>query len=136
MVVATIILCAMGAIGGCAWNSWLRDLAPEDRMGRIFARRTFYATVTTLVAGIAAAIALEATPEDGGARDWSFAALYGAGCIAGLISAWILARLPEPRLPAPPANAPRLTTRLRPPSPDPHFGLGNAAVTERWCQHV
>ena len=39
MIVATIILCAMGAIGGCAWNSWIRDLAPEDRMGRILARR-------------------------------------------------------------------------------------------------
>src|SRR3546814_11917640 len=77
--------------------------------------------LTTLVAGIAAAIALEATPEDGGARDWSFAALYGAGCIAGLISAWIVARLPEPRLPAPPAKAIGLIERLRSPFRDRNF---------------
>lgn len=121
MIVATIILCAMGAIGGCAWNSWIRDLAPEDRMGRIFARRTVYATVTTLVAGIAAAVALEATPEGGGARDWSFAALYAVGCIAGLISAWIVARLPEPQLPAPPAKAIGLIERLRSPFRDQNF---------------
>jgi MFS family permease len=121
MVVATIILCAMGAIGGCAWNSWIRDLAPEDRMGRIFARRTAYATVTTLIAGVAAAIALEATPAGGGARDWSFAALYAVGCIAGLISAWIVARLPEPQLPAPPAKAIGLIERLRSPFRDRNF---------------
>src|SRR3546814_13663426 len=138
MVVATIILCAMGAIGGCAWNSWLRDLAPEDRMGRIFARRTFYATVTTLVAGIAAAIALEATPEDGGARDWSFAALYGAGCIAGLISAWIVARLPEPRPPAPPAQAIGPLERFRSPCRAPNFArpMGKEARRERVWQSV
>src|SRR3546814_15163006 len=107
----------MGAIGGCAWNSWLRDLAPEDRMGRIFARRTFYATVTTLVAGIAAAHALEATPEDGGARDWRSAALYGAGSIAGLTSAWNGSRPTHTRLPAPPPHPTTHHHPLRSPLP-------------------
>lgn len=121
MVIATFVLCAMGAVGGCAWNSWLRDLAPEDRMGRIFARRTFFATVTTLVAGVGAAVALEATPADGPARDWSFALLYGAGCVAGLASAWIVARIPEPRLPPRPERSPQLIEQLRRPFRDRNF---------------
>lgn len=121
LVIATTILCAMGAVGGCAWNSWIRDLAPEDRMGRIFARRTAFATITTLIAGIAAAIVLETTPENGAARDWSFAALYAVGCVAGLISAWIVARIPEPRLPMRSDKATGLIEQLRSPFRDRNF---------------
>lgn len=121
LVIATLVLCAMGAIGGCAWNSWIRDLAPEDRMGRIFARRTFYATLTTLLAGIAAAAALEVTTEGSRARDLSFAALYVVGCAAGLLSAWIVARLPEPRLPQPAAKPLRLLDQLKRPFRDGNF---------------
>ena len=91
MVTATFVLCAMGAVGSCAWNSWIRDLAPDDRMGRIFARRTFYATLTTLIAGIAAATALEVTNERSPARDLSFAMLYVVGCAAGVLWAFPLA---------------------------------------------
>ncbi|SKB73492.1 hypothetical protein [Sphingopyxis flava] len=99
LVAATLILCFFGAIGGCAWNSWMRDLAPEDRIGRIFARRTIYATLTTLLAGLGAAVALEWTPERSAMRDFAFAGLYVLGCAAGLFSAWIVARMPEPRMP-------------------------------------
>lgn len=28
------------AIGGCAWNSWMRDLVPVSEYGRFFGRRT------------------------------------------------------------------------------------------------
>lgn len=118
---ATTILCVMGAVGGCAWNSWLRDLAPEDRMGRIFARRTFYATIASLVAGIAAAVILEATPTNGSARDFAFAALYAAGCLAGLASAWIVASIPEPSLPPRRDSAPDLLAQLRTPFHDRNF---------------
>ncbi|MBE1526919.1 MFS family permease [Sphingopyxis sp. OAS728] len=121
MVAATFVLCALGAVGGCAWNSWLRDLAPEERMGRIFARRTFFATLTTLIAGVAAAAALELTPAGGAARDWSFAALYATGCAAGLASAWIVARIPEPQMPRPAERSLHLLEQLRMPFRDRNF---------------
>jgi MFS family permease len=121
MLGATVILCTMGAVGGCAWNSWLRDLAPDERMGRIFARRTLYATVATLVAGIAAAALLQVTSEGSSARDVSFATLYGAGCVAGVISAAIVARIPEPRMPSPGGRTIGLIERLRSPFRDRNF---------------
>lgn len=121
LVVATLILCVLGAVGGCAWNSWMRDLAPEDRMGRIFARRTFFATVTTLLAGLGAALALEWTPEQGAMRDHAFAGLYAAGCAAGLFSAWIVARMPEPRMPDSGDREHGLIAQLRRPLDDANF---------------
>ena len=121
LVTATLVLCALGAVGGCAWNSWMRDLAPEDRMGRIFARRTFYATITSLLAGLGAALALEWTPERSQARDLAFAGLYAAGCAAGLYSAWIVARMPEPRMPDVDRRATHLLAQLRRPLGDLNF---------------
>lgn len=100
LIALTLVLCAMSAIGGCAWNAWIRDLAPEDRMGDVFARRTIYATITTLLAGLAAAVGLEFSIEGSPERDMTFALLYAVGCLAGLTSAVIVAYMPEPRMPA------------------------------------
>jgi MFS family permease len=121
LVSATLVLCLMSAIGGCAWNAWMRDLAPEDRMGAIFARRTAYGTVTALLAGLAAALGLELSSEGSLARDLTFTLLYTLGCIAGLASALVVARIPEPTMP-PPAAALGLPSLLRTPFSDPNFG--------------
>src|SRR5260221_13836138 len=46
----------MGAIGGCSWNSWMRDLVPSTEYGRFFGRRTAattaLATTLALLGGV------------------------------------------------------------------------------------
>jgi MFS family permease len=120
LVLTTLILCVMGAVGGCAWNAWMRDLAPENRMGDIFARRTVYGTFTTMIVGLAAALALELSTEGSSLRDLSFSGLYVAGCVAGLISAWVVARMPEPQM-EPRYERSTLVDLLRAPLADPNF---------------
>jgi MFS family permease len=120
LVIATLILCVMGAMGGCAWNAWMRDLAPEQRMGSIFARRTIRGTLATLVAGLAAAIGLEISAEGSLGRDLTFSALYLTGCAAGLASAWIVAAMPEPVM-APRTERLGLIAMLRRPFVDRNF---------------
>lgn len=115
------VLCGMGAIGGCAWNAWLRDLAPQERLGAVFARRTVYTTSASLAAGLAAAILLDRTPEGSDARAWAFAGLYLAGCAAGLVSAIIVARMPEPQMPPRTGEPLGLVGLLRTPFADRNF---------------
>lgn len=117
---AQIILCGMGAIGGCAWNAWMRDIAPEDRLGTVFAKRTLYLTGINLALGLAAAFALERTPEGSQARDYAFAAMFAIGCVTGMISARIVAAMPEPQMP-PPEGPVRLGPLLRQPFRDGNF---------------
>src|SRR5207237_7766068 len=31
---AQYVLCGLSAVGACAWNAWIRDLAPDDRLGQ------------------------------------------------------------------------------------------------------
>jgi len=117
---AQFILCGLGAIGACAWNAWMRDLAPEERLGRVFARRTAWLTAISLLLSLFAAFALELTPAGSQSRSVVFAAMLGAGCVTGLISARIVSSMPEPKMP--PAEGPiRLRELLRQPFRDVNF---------------
>jgi MFS family permease len=121
VVFSQFVLCGLGAIGGCAWNSWLRDLAPQERLGTVFSRRTVYTTSVSLVAGLSAAFLLDRTAQGSGARDWAFAGLYLAGCALGLVSAFVVSRMPEPRMPPPTEGPSGLAALLRAPLADPNF---------------
>jgi len=121
LVLATLVLCVMAAIGGCAWNAWMRDFAPPERMGRVFAARSVWATATTVIASIAAAALLRLTPLESPVRAWAFCALYLIGCLAGLVSALIVARIPEPAIPAEQAGGRDLRGLLAQPFRDRNF---------------
>ena len=40
LVIGETVHCGLNAVAGCAWNSWIRDLIPEAKLGVFFARRT------------------------------------------------------------------------------------------------
>lgn len=103
LVIAETVHCAFNAVGACGWNSWIRDLIPEERMGAFFARRTIWATMLGIVGtGLAAAALHFVDPDGGGGGSPAvFAALYSIGFVSSLFSTWQLAKVPEPSMPAP-----------------------------------
>ncbi|UYY78510.1 MFS transporter [Sphingomonas sp. R1] len=117
---AQLILCGLGAIGSCAWNAWMRDLAPEDRLGTVFAKRTVWLTAISLLLGLAAALALDLTAPGSFDRNLVFAGMFAAGCITGLISARVVAGMPEPLMPPAPGPV-DLGELLRRPLRDDNF---------------
>jgi MFS family permease len=119
-VIAQFVLCGMAAIGACAWNAWMRDLAPEERLGQVFARRTVRLTVISLVLGLAAAGALDWTARGSFERDLVFAGMFAVGFITGLLSARMVAAMPEPMMP-PRGGASRLGELMREPLKDRNF---------------
>lgn len=121
VIVGQFTLCSLGAVGGCAWNAWLRDLAPQERLGYIFARRTTWTTTVSLIAGLAAAFLLDRTQAGSETRSLAFAGLYIVGCTTGLISAWVVARMPEPAMPPPVGEPLGLVSMLRQPLADRNF---------------
>lgn len=119
-LLAQYVLCGLSALGACAWNAWLRDLAPESQLGRVFARRTAWTAGISLLAGLAAALILERTPVGSTGRSFAFATMFGIGCMAGLISARIVGAMPEPAMP-PAAERLSLPELLRGPLSDINF---------------
>ncbi|MFS0849948.1 MFS transporter [Novosphingobium panipatense] len=117
---AQYVLCGLSAFGGCAWNAWMRDLAPENRLGSVFARRTAWTAGITLIAGLAAAYILERTAAGSSGRSLAFAAMFIVGCTMGMVSAAIVARMPEPLM-APAGGRIPLLRLLRAPLTDLNF---------------
>ncbi|WP_298813815.1 MFS transporter [uncultured Sphingomonas sp.] len=97
-LVAQAILCGLGAVGSCAWNAWMRDLAPEERLGQLFARRTVWLTAISLALGLVAALALDVTKPGSPQRALVFAGMFAIGCVTGLASARVVAMMPEPAM--------------------------------------
>ena len=50
----------MAAIGGCAWNSWMRDLVPTEQQGRFFARRTAATTALAICLSLLGGLLIDA----------------------------------------------------------------------------
>lgn len=122
LVIGETVHCGLNAVAGCAWNSWIRDLVPEDRLGVFFARRTTWATLLGIAGTAASAAALQYGDPGGhgGGSPATFAALYAAGFASSLVSTWQLARVPEPAMPEPVAQR-RLGRMLLEPLRDPGF---------------
>lgn len=86
-----------GSIAGPSWNSWMKDLVPENSLGTYFAKRSRFTQILNVVLSIAIALSLDYIKKY--YPDYQLAA-YGAmflfGGIIGIIGAWILSKAPEP----------------------------------------
>ncbi|WP_133478937.1 MFS transporter [Cognatilysobacter segetis] len=122
LVLGETVHCGLNAVAGCAWNSWIRDLIPEAKLGVFFARRTIWATALGIAGTAAAAAALQFSDPTGrgGGSPVAFAALYGIGFLSSLVSTWQLSRVPEPAMP-PAVEGRRLGRLLLEPMRDPGF---------------
>lgn len=104
-----------GAVGGCAWNAWVRDAIPDRDRGRFTGRRSSWSAAVAVVMGLLAAWLLDKNPEGGPTRPLVFAGLFTLAFAAQIASAWTLSRAPEPPLPPPPKQPARLLPLLREP---------------------
>ncbi len=100
VLIASIALYAsFSAISHCGWNSWMRDLIPQDRLGAFFARRLTLSTALALAISLIAGFFIDswkAVFPDLAA--YGYSALFLLGLIAGLFGITLLARTPEPRM--------------------------------------
>ena len=86
------------SIGGAGWNSWIKDLVPEDRLGWYFSKRSRYMQTVNIVLSLLVAAIVDYVNRD--APEW-LGHLYGvyfitAGAI-GLIGSFFLAKACEPQ---------------------------------------
>jgi MFS family permease len=119
-----LAVCALSAVGGCAWNSWIHDLLPKQGLGDFFARRLFWSTAMGMAASLLAGWVIDhATTLFGeGHTVYAYSVISLLGAAAGFASSWWLTRVPEPRMRAPdPAARPALFAMLRAPLRDPNF---------------
>ena len=96
-----VSLCAyfgLGAVTGCAFNSWMRDLIPERIMGGFFAKRMALATAVGALLSLVAGAAVDVYAKFFTDAVGIYSILFAVGGTVGLIGAVVLSRVPEPDL--------------------------------------
>lgn len=97
MIVALLLFFGFGTISGVAWNPWVRDLIPDNRLSSYMATRLALTTGIGAVLGLIAGFGVDyyqARYEPVGI----FSFYFGLGGLAGLVGVYFISRVPEPRL--------------------------------------
>ena len=99
LVVLVAVQASFVAIGSPSWNSLLRDLVPEERLGSFFSRRmALMAAVAVVVSLLGGLFVSEWEHWNLGDPAYSFSALFFMAFSAGLISVYYITTLPEPKM--------------------------------------
>ncbi|HUW59763.1 MAG TPA: MFS transporter [Candidatus Bathyarchaeia archaeon] len=99
LLVALLFHFSLSAMAGCAFNSWMRDVIPEDRMATFFARRMAWSTAVSASLSLAAGAGIDLYSRyHPGTSGYTF--LFAGAIVAGLSGLYYLGRVGEPRMPA------------------------------------
>jgi MFS family permease len=114
----------MAAVCNASWNSWQRDLIPQNILGRFFSRRMAYATAFAVIFSVGSAIFIDywrnsALPEDS-VFGYSYAITFGA-LFLGLGSVFFMSLIPEPLMQPVTGPQPSIRERLATPLRDSNF---------------
>lgn len=99
LVIALSLHTAFAAVGNCSWNSWMRDLVPEDRLGSFFSKRMGLATGLSIPLSLAAGFYIDywkkLFPNHG---LYGYSILFFLGFLVGMLGVYFISTIPEPRM--------------------------------------
>ncbi len=88
---------AFAAVGGCSWNSWMRDLIPQDRLGAFYSKRmalsTAFGIIVFLASGYYLAYWKKQFPDY---EIYSYSLLFTLGFVVGILGVYFISTIPEP----------------------------------------
>jgi len=112
------------SVTSCSWNSWLRDLVPQQVLGSFFARRQMWANLAAMTFGLAASFFVTYweghTPAGNEVLGYTFPLLFGA-VFLGLASPLFMSLIPEPLMQPSPEPQPSLFSTISTPFRDGNY---------------
>ncbi len=99
LVVSLVLSSSLGAVSGCGWNSWMRDLIPENILGKFFSKRMRVAIGFGILISVLAAGYLDIWKKLFVEHEiYAYSILFLAGFAAGMAGLFFLASTPEPKM--------------------------------------
>jgi MFS family permease len=111
------------SVTSCSWNSWQRDLVPQQVLGSFFARRQMWANLAAMAFGLAASFFVtywEGHAPGNEALGYTFPLLFGA-VFLGLASPLFMSLIPEPLMQPSPGPQPSLFSTISTPFRDGNY---------------
>ncbi len=88
-----------GAVSGCSWNSWMRDLVPKNILGSFFSRRMFWSIALGLLLSMAAGYFIDLWKLLAWQNIFvAYSLIFLIGAVFGLLGVYFIARIPEPKM--------------------------------------
>jgi len=101
LIVAILFNSVFASMGNCSWNSWMRDLVPQKRLGMFFSKRMSLATGLGISLGLLAGFYIDSSknlfPNN---EIYGYSVLFFLGFIAGMLGVYFISTIPEPRMAA------------------------------------
>ncbi|HKH59707.1 MAG TPA: MFS transporter [Flavitalea sp.] len=87
-----------GSIAGASWNSWMKDLVPEKKLGTYFSRRSRMIQILSVTLSLLIAVLLDYVKTNHSAYEMpAYSIMFLAGGLIGIWGVYILSRTPEPK---------------------------------------
>jgi MFS family permease len=86
-----------GSVAGASWNSWMKDLVPEKKLGAYFSHRSRLTQTLNVVLSLVLALVLDHVKEVSPNSELiTYSIMFIAGGLFGLLGTYLLSRTPEP----------------------------------------
>ena len=101
LIIAILLNGAFSAVSNISWNSWMRDLIPQDRLGSFYSRRMSLSIGVSIPLGLAAGLYIDYWKRIFPNYEiYGYSALFFLGFLAGILGVYFISRIPEPQMAA------------------------------------
>jgi len=99
LLIALFIRSTVVSFVSVSWNSWMRDLIPQGKLGAFFSRRMTLTTALALPLSLGAAFYIDKWKLAFPGRELEgYSLLFALGFLAGLLGVYFIYRTPEPQM--------------------------------------
>jgi MFS family permease len=99
LVICIVVNAAFSAVVTCAWNSWMRDFVPEDRLGSFYSRRMRLSAGLGIILYLAIGAFIDLVKRQYPSHEiQGYAFLFILGFLVGYMGIRTVSRIPEPRM--------------------------------------
>ncbi len=122
LVILIFINSSLSSISSCSWNSWMKDVVPEERLGRFFSTRMSVSTAISTSLSLLAAFYVELFSKRFPDKSiFAYSSLFLLGGLIGLSGIGIMRKIPEPPMEPVRVRGPELIKDLIEPLKDKNF---------------
>lgn len=87
-----------GSVAGASWNSWMKDLVPEEKLGSYFSHRTRLTQTLNVIASLLLALTLDHVKKFYPQHELiAYSIMFISGGLLGILGTYVLSRTPEPK---------------------------------------
>jgi len=99
LLIFLVLQSASASIGHTAWNSWMHDLIPYQKLGIFYSKRIFLSTIMGIISSLSASFFLNIWNSfQFNDEIYAYSVLFILGYIFGMISIFFISKISEPSM--------------------------------------